>query len=192
MDGGIISSPCPYKITNTVTIGPKKIACDLEISGTNYTITLAGNVWVAGDIEISNSPTIKVASSFGNKGVAIIADKPSNQTTSSKISLENSAIFEGSGSPGSYVMFISQNRSAESGGSEVAINVKNTVSGALLVYAGHGEISLENSINLREVTAYRIRLKNTAQVVYETGIANLLFNSGPSGGYEILDWKEIE
>ena len=28
LDGGIISSPCPYKITDAVTIGPKKIACD--------------------------------------------------------------------------------------------------------------------------------------------------------------------
>lgn len=192
LDGGVISSPCPYKITGAVTLGPVKINCNLEISGTNYTVTLAGNVWVVGNIEVENSPTIRVTSSFGNKGVALIADDPSNQTTSSKISLENSVVFEGSGSPGSHVMFISQNRSAELSGSVVAINVKNTVSGALLVYAGHGEIMLQNSINLKEVSAYRIRLKNSAQVIYETGITDLLFDSGPSGSYEILSWKEIE
>ena len=192
LDGGVITTPCPYKITGPVTIGPIKINCDLEISGTNYTVTLAGNVWVAGNIEIQNSPTIRVAASFGNKGVVMIADKPSNQTTSSKIELENSAIFEGSGSPGSHVMFISQNRSAESGGGEVAIDVKNTVSGDLLVYAGHGEIMLQNNINLKEVSAYRIRLKNTAEVIYETGVIDLIFDSGPSGGYEILSWDEIE
>ena len=89
-------------------------------------------------------------------------------------------------------MLISQNLSAESGGTEVALDVKNTVSGDLLVYAGHGEISLQNSINLKEVSAYRNRLKNTAEVIYETGIANLLFDSGPSGSYEILSWEEIE
>ena len=192
LDGGIISSPCPYKITEATTTGPKKIACDLEISGNNYTITLAGNVWVEGNIIIKNSPTIRVASSFGNKGVAIVADKPSDPNNSGKISLENSAVFEGSGSPNSHVMFISQNRSAESGGSEVAIDVKNTVSGALLVYAGHGEILLQNNIDLKEIVAYKIRLKNTAEVIYETGIANLLFDSGPSGSYEILSWEEIE
>ena len=192
LDGGVITTPCPYKITGPVTIGPTKINCDLEISGTNYTITLAGNIWVVGDIDISNSPTVRIDPSFGNKGVVMIADNPSNRTTKSKISLENSTVFEGSGSVGSYVMFISQNRSAESGGSEVAIDVKNTVSGDLLVYAGHGEIMLQNSINLKEVSAYRIRLKNTAEVVYETGIANVFFDSGPSGGYEILSWDEIE
>ena len=192
LDGGVISSPCPYKITGETTIGPIKIACDLEISGTNYTVTLMGNVWVEGNVDIKNSPTIRIDPSFGSKGVAFIADKPSSPDTSGKIILQNSATFYGSGSTGSHVMFVSQNRSAESGGSEVAIDVKNTVSGALLVYAGHGEISLQNSVNLKEVTAYRIRLKNTAEVIYETGIANLLFSSGPSGGYEILNWKEIE
>lgn len=190
--GGTVSSPCPYKITEATTIGPKKIACDLEISGTNYTVTLAGNIWVEGNIIIKNSPTIRVASTFGDKGVAIVADKPSNPDTSGKISLENSVVFEGSGSPDSYIMFVSQNRSAESGGSEVAIDVKNTVSGDLLVYAGHGEIMLQNSINLKEVAAYRIRLKNTAQVVYSTGLASIIFDSGPSGGYEVSSWKEIE
>ena len=192
LSGGVISSPCPYKINDAVTIGPKKITCDLEISGNNYTITLAGNIWVEGDIVVKNSPTIRVASSFGNKGVAVIADKPSDPNYSGKISLENSVIFEGSGTFGSHVMFISQNRSAESGGVGVAIDVKNTVSGDLLVYAGHGEITLENNINLKEVAAYKIRLKNTAEVIYETGITNLLFDSGPSGSYEILSWEEIE
>lgn len=192
LDGGIISSPCPYEIEEATTIGPVKINCDLEISGNNYTVTLAGNVWVEGNIEIQNSPTVRVASSFGNKGVVVIADKPSNPITSSKIMLQNSATFQGSGTPGSHILFISQNRSAESGGDEVAIEVKNTVSGALLVYAGHGEVMLQNSINLKEVAAYRLRLKNTAQVVYETGIVDLLFDSGPSGGYEILSWDEIE
>lgn len=192
LGGGVISSPCPYKITDEVTIGPIKISCDLEISGNNYTITLAGDVWVEGNIIIKNSPTVRIDPSFGNKGIAIIADKPSNPGSSGKISLENSAIFEGSGVLGSHVMFISQNKSAELGGSTVAIEVKNTVSGALLVYAGHGEIRLENNINLKEVTAYRIRLKNTAEVIYETGLTNLIFDTGPSGGYEILSWKEIE
>lgn len=190
--GGVVDSPCPYKITEAVTIGPVKIACDLEISGNNYTITLAGNVWVEGDISVQNSPNIRIDPSFGSKGVAIIADDPSSPNDGGKISLQNSATFEGSGSFGSHVMLVSQNRSAESGGSEVAILVKNTVSGDLLVYAGHGEIALENSINLKEVSAYKIRLKNTAEVVYETGITNLIFDSGPSGSYEILSWREIE
>lgn len=191
-DGGVISSPCPYKITSNATIGNTKINCDLEISGTNFTITLSGPVWVSGNITISNSPTIRIDPSLGNQGVPIIADNESNRLTSSKISISNSAVFEGSGLPKSYVLFVSGNRSAENGGSEKAIEITNSVSGKLLVYSNHGEILIANNVDLREVTAYRIRLKNSAVVNYETGLASLLFSSGPGGGYTVDSWQEVE
>ena len=182
--GGTLSSPCPYKINSSVTIGPKKINCDLEISG--GTITLAGHLWVNGNITIQNSPTIRIDSSLGGTSVAIIADKPTDQINSSSIELQNSATFQGSGSPGSYVLFVSQNKSAEQGGGEEAIIVKNSVSGAILVYAGHGDIALENSINIKEVTAWRITIKNSAEVIYETGLGNALFSSGPGGSWGFI------
>ncbi len=189
--GGVISTPCPYKIDDDMTLGPKKINCDLEITN-DPTVTLAGALWVSGNITIKNTAVIKVGSSLGGKSVPIIADKLSNQTTSSKIALENSVTFQGSGTAGSYVLLVSQNKSAEQGGSEKAIDVKNSVRGDLLVYAGHGEIKLQDSIKVKEVSAWRVRLKNTAQVIYETGLANLLFTAGPSGGYVFDSWREVE
>lgn len=190
--GGVISAPCPYKITDTATLGPAKIACDTEISGVGYTLTLGGPVWVAGNLTIKNSPTIKIAASLGAQSVALIADNPSNRTTGSKIESDNSAIFEGSGSTGSFILLLSQNRSAEDGGGETAINIANKARGALLAYAGHGEILMQNSVSLKEVTAYRIRLKNSAEVIYETGLSSLIFTAGPTGGYTLDKWKEVE
>lgn len=187
----VISSPCPYRISSNITIGPAKINCNLEISG-SPTVTIAGPVWVVGNIEIENSPTVKLASSLGANSIAVIADNPSNRTTSSKIELENSTQFQNSGTEGSYILFISQNNSAQSGGSEKAIRAENSMSGEVLVYAGRGEVHLKNTVNLREVSAYKIRLSNSAQVIYESGIANLLFTSGPSGGYSIESWREAE
>lgn len=189
--GGTISSPCPYKIDDDITIGPKKISCDLEITG-DPTVTLTGPLWVSGNITIKNTAILKVSSSLGGKSAPIIADNISNQTTSSKITVENSTVFQGSGSVGSYVLLVSQNKSAEQGGSEKAIILKNSADGDLLVYAGHGEILLENSIDVKEVTAWRIRLKNSAEVLYETGLANLLFSGGPAGGYVFDRWREVE
>lgn len=189
--GGTISSPCPYTIESDTTFGPKKIACDLEITG-DPTVTLTGALWVNGDITVKNTAILKVASSLGASSVPVIADNPSNQTTSSKISLENSVQFQGSGSGSSYILFVSQNKSAEQGGTEKAIVAKNSVDGDLLLYAGHGEIQLENSIDAKEVSAWRIRLKNAAEVLYESGLANLLFSSGPSGGYTFDKWREVE
>ena len=186
--GGTISSPCPYIISSDTTIGPKKINCDLEIN--DDTVTLTGPIWVNGNIDIKNTAIIRASSSLGSQSVAMIADKATNRTTSSKVSLQNSATFYGSGTAGSYIMLLSQNNSAELGGSEKAIDVKNSVSGALLVYAGHGEVTLENNVNLKEVSAYKLRLKNSATVVYETGVASPLFSGGPSAGWNVEVWSE--
>lgn len=190
--GGVISSPCSYIISSSTTIGPKKIDCDLEISGANITVTVAGPVWVSGNITTKNSPTIRVAPSLGNKSVAFIADNPSNRTTSSKIDIQNSTTFQGSGTAGSFVFMISQNNSAENGGDEDAIKTANSTAGALVVYSNHGQIDIQNSVSLKEVTAYKIILKNSANVIYDTGLPNTLFSAGPGGGFDILRWREIE
>ena len=189
--GGTISSPCTYVINANVTIGPKKINCDLEISG-NPTVTLTGNIWVSGNIIIKNSAIIKVDASLGSQSVSIIADKISNRSTSSTIDLSNTVQFQGSGSIGSFVVLISQNNSAESGGSVDAISMDNSASGAVILYAGHGLISINNSASLKEVTGYKIKAKNSANITYESGLANTLFTSGPGGGYEVTGWGESQ
>ena len=174
----VINSPCPYEINSNVTIGPVKINCNLKIKG-SPTVTIAGPAWVVGNIEIENSPIIKLASSLGANSVAIIADNPSNRTTGSKIELENSAQFQNSGTDGSYILFISQNNSAQNGGSEKAIRAENSISGEVLVYAGHGEVHLKNNVSLREVSAYKIRLSNYAQVVLRNRPGQLAFHFRP-------------
>lgn len=190
--GGIISSPCPYIIDTDTTLGPVKITCDLTIDKQSTTVTLGGPVWVEGDIRTKSGPTIFIPSSFGRESIPIIADNPIDRLTSSRIILQNNAVFQGSGTTGSYVLLISQNESAESSGSEKAILAQNSASGDLLVYAAHGEIEIQNSTSLKEVSAFRIRTKNNAEIIYETGLSSLLFDSGPGGGFEIDVWKEIE
>jgi hypothetical protein len=190
--GTLITSPCPYVINNNTTIGPAKLTCDLQIKGLDSPIiTIGGPIWVEGNITIEQKSIIRVAASLGRKSVAIIADKESNRLTSSKIELQNSVVFEGSGLEGSYVLVLSQNNSAENGGNESAITIAQTVSGDLLMYAGHGKIHLNNLSDLCEVTAYKILMENQANVIYKTGLANLLFESGPTGGFLVSDWAEI-
>jgi hypothetical protein len=188
--GGIINSPCPYTIDSNVTIGPVKINCNLEISHTP-TVTVKGPIWVVGNITFTNSPIIKLDSSLENMSVPIIADNHLNRDTGSRVSFNQSVTFQGSGNPNSYILFISQNNSVEEGGTTVAISSNNSAEGKALVYAPHGEINLYQSGKIKEVTAYKIHLRNSAQVIYETGLASLLFNSGPSGGYSINNWEEV-
>lgn len=183
--GDVIAGPCPYIIdSETVTLGPAKIACDVQIQGTAV-VTLLGPLWVEGTLEIENTTALRIDPSLAGASIAIVADNPSSPAESGRIILQNSTTYTGAGE-GSYVLLVSQNRSAESGGSTVAIDVKNSATGDLIVYAGHGEIVLQNSVGLAEVTAYKVSLKNSANVVYESGLPSTVFQSGPGASWAFV------
>ncbi len=185
--GGTITS-CDgsgdYTLNTNTTIGPKKIACNLVLSG-GATITVAGPLWVTGNITTNNSVTIKMATSLGSQNVAIIADDPANPTTRGTISINGSGQFQGSGSSGSYVFIISQNKSAEQGGSTTAISIGQS-SSVLVLYASHGKITLSNSVNLKGVTAYLTTLSNSASVTYDSGLSHTTFQSGSGGSWAYI------
>ena len=188
--GGVISSPCPYKPADGTSLGPIKINCDLEIDGTKI-VTLTGTLWVKGTFHIKNSAQLILDSSFGESSGVVIADNPDNRIDSSIVRVENSAQILGSGAEGSYIMLISRNNAAELGQDKEAIDVKNS-SSASIYYAPHGLILIQNNTNLKEATAYRFHLKNSAEITYETGLANPFFSSGPAGGWGITDWREVK
>lgn len=188
--GGVISSPCPYKPADGTVIGPKKINCDMEVDGSKV-ITLTGTVWISGNLKLKNSAQIKLHSSFGNTSGVIIIDNPENRLTSSKVTIENSAQILGSGASGSYTLVASRNASAENGGLEEAFEIKNS-SSAALYYAPHGFIEIHNTGAIKEATAYKLTIKNNATVTYETGLSDILFSSGPTGGYSIKTWQEVQ
>lgn len=188
--GGTVSAPCPYKPVNDSSLGPVVINCDLDIDGTK-TVTLTGAVWVKGKFSMENTAVLRLSASFGGLSGLIIADNPANRTTSSYVEIENTVQILGSGQAGSYIMIASRNNSAETGGVTVAADIKNS-SSAAIYYAPHGEILLQNSVQLKEATAWRMRIKNSAQVTYESGLANVQFSSGPSGGWQIQTWREAQ
>lgn len=180
---------CPggsYTISGSqhVTLGPVKIPCNLTIRN-SAVVTINGHIWVTGNIVVQNSAWVKMAASLGASNVAIIADNPSNQLTSSTIKVQNSATFQNSGTPGSFVFLISQNKSAETGGDEEAFELSNSAS-ALVAYAAHGLIELTNNVALKEVTAYKIKLEDSASVTYDTGLPHVSFESGPGGSWSFV------
>ncbi|MEK7133668.1 MAG: hypothetical protein AAB804_01195 [Patescibacteria group bacterium] len=195
LGGTVTCTGGTYTISASVIIGPKKIPCDLSISGNNTIVTLRGAVWVTGNITIDGTGgagvQMKVDDSIGNKSVPVIADKPGYNDDSALITIAGNANFYGStGNTDSYVILISQNNSAENGGDDLAMNVVNGATGNLLTYAAHGQIKLQNNVNLREVTAYKISLFNNAVVNYSIGLAQTLFTSGAGGSWKVSKWKE--
>lgn len=184
------SSTNTCTISTSKTIGPKKIPFNLVVKSSSGVLTVAGPLWITGNFTTQTGPTIRMSSSLGSTNVAIIADNPSNTTGSSLIDIGQTTVFQGSGSPGSFVFLISQNNSSETGGSIDAISMNQGAS-ALVAYASHGQITLSQSVSVKEVTAYKIILTQSANVVYDTGLPSTVFQSGPAGGYDLTDWREI-
>ena len=130
---------------------------------------------------------------MGPNSVALIADNPSNRLSSSAISIQNSTIFQNSGTPGSYLFLISKNNNTgESGVATYAIDLANSAQGDVVLYAKDGRISIGNSSRLRSVTGWQISLKNSAQLLYDDGLENSVFDTGPGGSWSVSNWKEVE
>lgn len=199
-NGTIITAADPlcasgtYTIDTSITIGYLKVECNLDIrkTGGGITVTVNGPVWATGNISLTQGPTIRVAASLGRRSVQFIADNPSDRTNSSKVEIRNSTQFFGSGDYRSHVMLLSGNTSAKDGGSVKAIDVSQSATGAVLVYTNEGLVDIGNGITLREVTGYRINVAQNSTVRYESGLASLLFTSGPGGGYRLSDWRQQE
>ncbi|MBU6388801.1 hypothetical protein KGQ72_02930 [Patescibacteria group bacterium] len=180
--GTAVCSNGSYSISSgSVSLGPVKIPCDLTISN-SATMTVNGPIWVTGNIKVQNSAAVKMAAALGSQNVAIIADNPSDQVIGSTITVKDSATFQNSGTAGSFIFLISQNKSAEIGGQVAAFSLSNSAS-ALVAYAAHGLIPIGNSVSLKEITAYKISLSNSANVTYDTGLPSVVFESGPGGSW---------
>ena len=163
-------------ITNSQTksYGPVKITGSLTVSN-NATLNMTGTIWVQGDVSISNIGRVKLDSSYGSLGGILISDNI--------ITLSNSAIVQGSGTSGSYLLIISTDSASP------AISISNNAAGAVF-YAPNGGITISNNTQLKGLTGYKITMQNNSIIQYETGLANAFFSSGPGGGWQVTSWKE--
>lgn len=174
--GGITAGD--VTVNGTQTIGPRKITGKLIVSN-GSTLTVGGTLWVAGDIVFDNNSIIQLAASYGALSGVVISD--------SKIDVKNGAVLRGSGNPQSFIMALD----AKDSTGEETINVDNNSAGAIY-YANRSWIKFSNNAFAKEATAYGIRLDNNAVITYDSGLASAFFSSGPGGGWEISNWREVE
>lgn len=180
-----------YAVTSDVSLGPKEITGDLLMTDNNRTLTVTGTIYVHGNIQIDNGSTIRCDPAYGATSCVILND--------GWIHVKNNGAFSGSGTAGSFIMLLSTSScdgtsvfppcdTAHHNGS---IDLHNNAAGAIF-YAASGLLNLHNGVNITEATAYKLQLSQNASVTYESGLASLQFSSGPSGGYDITNWKEVE
>jgi hypothetical protein len=101
------------------------------------------------------------------------------------ISVSGGADATGSGDPDSYILLLSESTS----GSAASISGG---SGAVVMYAGEGTLTISGGADLKGGTAKRIVISGGSDVTYESGLADMHFASGSEAGFSIAEWKEIE
>lgn len=188
-DGGT-STDCT--ISSDVTIGPIKFECAKLTINNDATVTLAGMVWVEGNIEMQSSAIVRLDSSLGSDSLAFIANDPDSQEVNGTIKLLNNVTFQNSGTEGSTIFLVSRNTSAENNGGKRGIEIQNNVSGDVFLYSNHGDVVIKNDVDIEGVVGWGVELQNDAVLDYDSGLANQNFDTGASGGFQIYDWREIE
>jgi len=180
--GGVISGNHTTASYGNSTIGPKKITGNLTVSG-SHTLYISGTLWVQGNIIVDGSAKIVLNSSYGNNSGVIVSD--------GWLNLAGSGQLNGNGQSGSYILFTTTSNCDISFCTHNAIDISGAA-GSVILNAQQGTISFSGSASAKEAVAYRMILTGTTTVNYESGLANVNFTSGPSGGWEISNWKETE
>ncbi|MBZ9578289.1 pilus assembly PilX N-terminal domain-containing protein [Patescibacteria group bacterium] len=186
--GGVIGGS--YNPPDGSSLGPIKINGNLTFPS-NGTVTIEGPVWVTGKILAENNVTIKLKEGL-TSGYTIIADNPSDQAGFGQIELNNNVITQDS-PQGGKLLFIATNKSTSIANPSIWLhNNVNQELAQSIILSLHGTIKVENNVKFKEITGYAIYLANNAEIVYEIGLINAGFSSGPGGGWEVTNWKEIE
>lgn len=158
----------------STTWGPGKYTGSVTLNN-NCIETVKPPIWITGNFSLNNGNTLNLDSSFGASSGIIIVDGTSDMGNSNKL--------EGTSTAGSYLMLLSTYDSQSSGVSAITVNNSGNTG---VLYAGLGIINVGNSNSFKEITAWKIKLNNSATISYESGLAGIFFSSGPSGSFSII------
>lgn len=167
-----------HTVSGSETLGPAKINGNLDFAQ-NATLTITGTIWVTGTIDISKDATIKLDTGYGTLSGILMSDDTVN--------VKKESTFQGSGTPGSYILLMSTKDAPASTVMDVDKN-----SAGVIYYAGKGRINLQKDSGAKEITAYGIDIAKDSIITYDSGLANAQFSSGPGGGYNVTNWQETQ
>ena len=172
-------------IATDTNMGPVKVMGDLTVNS-DATLTIDNTIYVTGNLTING--TIKLSSTYGSTSGIIIAD--------GYITIGNGVIFQDSGTPGSYILLLSNSTcdaiiTTSPCFSRNAIEVSNN-SDISIVNGQKGTVYFSNNASVKEAVGNKIELKNNVGISYGSGLINVGFTSGPSGSWMIDGWGESE
>jgi hypothetical protein len=165
------------------TLGPIKINGDL-IVGASGKLYITGPIYVTGIIKFEGASKVYVDPSLGSASGVMVSD--------GAVDIGGSAAVYGSGTAGSYVFLISNKTctTVSNCSSNPSIKVEGAA-GAVVLNATRGSVKFSGSAGARAVVAKMMIMEGATSLVYETGLADVNFSSGPSGSWVRQSWKEV-
>lgn len=160
------------------TLGPKKITGNLLVDG-GGTLTMSDTLWVVGTITVTGGGKVKLASSYGAKDGVLVND--------GMVTVSGGGTFSGSGTAGSYPFLITTSACpAESGCSGNPAVTITGGAGTVAIVAQNGTASINGGSAIKAVTAKQITMSGGAELVYDSGLINANFSSGPGGSWAFV------
>ncbi|MEK7175519.1 MAG: hypothetical protein AAB693_01810 [Patescibacteria group bacterium] len=187
---------------NTCKIGPVKITGNLTLES-NADVTLTGPVYVVGNIILKGSSKITLNSSYGSNKIEIMLAEKINasSTTSGKINVSDSFKFliptTTPQTTNSYIMLLTEadfggdtnGCTSSTGNSGCAISfVGGDTTGEAILNAQNGGIALEDSPNMKQITANFLSIKGSAKLGWPSTSSSIEY--GISTLSNITSWQE--
>lgn len=181
--GTVIQGNVSVGGAGTRTLGPAKINGNLEV-GSSGRLNITGPIYVTGKVTVGGAGKIYVDSSMGTESGVIISDD--------LIDLNGSGGVYGSGQTGSYIVLNSTKTCSSY--AECLSNPSILVTGAagaVVLNAPEGGVVFSGSASVKAAVAKRMIMSGATSIQYETGLADIHFDSGPSGSWIQQSWKEV-
>ena len=195
---GTYSGSCPYRPADGAIIGPLFVPCDIEIRS-NRTVTLAGTVWVNGNIILESNSVVQLHPSFGSLSGALVGEFPLGGGTHKHIDIQSGTVICGSEGyndttnecntgNGSYIHFIYINEPLLT-----SIHINSNVEGRAIFYDPHGRIKIHSGAQVHSVVvSYEFYMYSNSLLDFEENLKSVGFMNGPPGLFLIKDWRAIE
>jgi len=183
LKGGVISGD--YEPLTGTTLGPKKIEGQLILHN-NAVVTMTGPIWATGGVLIDNGSALRLDPSFLERSSLVLADDPT--PGNALIYVENGAIIQGSGTEGSYILFVS------TAAVDPAIEVRNNAEAGIF-FATQGTVSLWNNASVIAVAADGAIMGDNAIINYgETSLSSFqlqLVDTYDPWRFDLGTWREL-
>jgi hypothetical protein len=156
------------------TSGAMKIVGDLTLNG-NGILELNGPLWVTGTLSVSAGGVIRLSNAYGTGDEVVVVNKAS---------VTGGGVVTGNGQAGSYILLVADDTTSS------AISASGGA-GSVVLVAPYGTINFSGNTSAKSAIAYRMVMSGNNTLVYETGLADISFTTGPSGAWNVDNWREI-